>query len=75
MATLALFVALSAGAYAAVSLDKNSVKSKHIKDGQVKDDDLAERAKILDFSLPEIPDSPSQDDPRRRRLSADRRVR
>ena len=39
-ATLALFVALSAGAYAAVKLDKDSVKSKHIKDGQVKIGDL-----------------------------------
>ena len=36
-ATLALFVALSAGAYAAVSLDKDSVRSRHIKNGQVKD--------------------------------------
>jgi hypothetical protein len=60
-ATIALFVALSAGAYAAVSLDNNSVKSKHIKDGQVKDKDLAESAKILDFSFAEIPDSPSQE--------------
>ena len=36
---IALFVALGGGAYA-VSLDKNSVKSKHIKDGQVKPGDI-----------------------------------
>jgi len=39
-ASLALFVALSAGAYAAVSLDKDSVRSRHIKDGQVNAGDL-----------------------------------
>ena len=37
---VALFIALSAGAYAA-GLPKNSVKSKQIKDGQVKTADLA----------------------------------
>ena len=36
---VALFIALGAGAYAA-GLAPNSVKSKHIKDGQVKEDDL-----------------------------------
>ncbi len=36
---IALFVALGAGAYAA-GLDPNSVKSKHIKDGQVKTPDI-----------------------------------
>ena len=36
---IALFVALGAGAYAA-GLEPNSVKSKHIKDGQVKTPDI-----------------------------------
>ena len=36
---VALFIALGAGAYAA-GLDPNSVKSKHIKDGQVKTPDI-----------------------------------
>ena len=36
---IALFIALGAGAYAA-GLDPNSVKSKHIKDGQVKTPDI-----------------------------------
>ena len=36
---VALFIALGAGAYAA-GLAPNSVKSKHIKDGQVKENDL-----------------------------------
>lgn len=40
VATLALFVALGGGAYAATKLDKNSVKSKHIKDGQVQNADV-----------------------------------
>lgn len=39
MATIAVFIALGGGAYAA--LGKNSVKSKQIKDGQVKTADLA----------------------------------
>ena len=41
MATVAVFIALGGGAYA-VSLQKNSVKSKHIKDGQVKSADVAD---------------------------------
>ena len=41
MATVAVFIALGGGAYA-LSLDKNSVKSKHIKDGQVKSADVAD---------------------------------
>jgi hypothetical protein len=40
-ATLALFIALGGGAYAVTKLAKNSVKSKQIKDGQVKKPDLA----------------------------------
>ena len=41
MASIAVFIALGAGAYAA-GLAPNSVKSKHIKDGQVKESDLAD---------------------------------
>ena len=41
MATVAVFIALGGGAYA-ISLQKNSVKSKHIKDGQVKSADVAD---------------------------------
>jgi hypothetical protein len=44
MATVAVFLALGGGAYAAVHLKKNSVKSKQIKDGQVKTNDLANGA-------------------------------
>jgi hypothetical protein len=51
---VALFIALSAGAYAA-GLPKNSVKSKQIKDGQVKMADIAANAvdgsKVADGSL------------------------
>ena len=43
VATLCLFLLLGAGAHAA-GLAKNSVKSKHIKDGQVKTVDLASNA-------------------------------
>ncbi len=41
IATVALFVALGGGAYAAFHLPKNSVKSKNIVNGQVRDADLA----------------------------------
>jgi hypothetical protein len=41
MATLAFFLALGAGAYAAFKLPKNSVKSSNIVNGQVKSRDLA----------------------------------
>ncbi len=51
---LALFVALSAGAYAA-GLAPNSVKSKHIKDGQVQLSDIAgnsiEHSNVIDGRL------------------------
>lgn len=51
---VALFIALSAGAYAA-GLPKNSVKSKQIKNGQVKSQDLAAGAvsgdKVAEDSL------------------------
>ena len=55
VATLALFVALGGSSYAAVQLKKNSVRSKHIKNGQVKRADLARNAvksdKVKDASL------------------------
>lgn len=41
ISVIALFIALSAGAYAAFHLPNNSVKSKHIVNGQVKTGDLA----------------------------------
>src|SRR5262245_4614153 len=44
MATVAVFIALGGGAYAAFSLPKNSVKSKHIVNGQVKPADLSAKA-------------------------------
>jgi hypothetical protein len=53
-ATLALFFALGGGAYAAIELTKNSVRSKHIKNGQVKSRDIgngAVRAKDLNAEL------------------------
>lgn len=39
-ATLALFLALGGVTYAAATLTKNSVRSKHIKDGQVRSRDI-----------------------------------
>jgi hypothetical protein len=52
LAAVALFVALGGGAYAALKLPKNSVKSTTIKNGQVKAADLAKKsvtsAKIKD---------------------------
>lgn len=54
MATVAVFIALGAGAYAA-GLPKNSVSSKQIKSGAVKSADLANNAvtteKVKDGSL------------------------
>ena len=41
IATIALFIALGGGAYALTKLPKNSVKSKQIKNGQVRNADLA----------------------------------
>lgn len=40
VATVALFVALGGGAYAVLKLPKNSVKSRQIKNGQIKNRDL-----------------------------------
>lgn len=55
VAILALVVALGGTSYAAVSLAKNSVLSKHIKNGQVKGVDMATdavtAAKVKDGSL------------------------
>ncbi|MEX2032718.1 MAG: hypothetical protein WEA81_07610 [Dehalococcoidia bacterium] len=52
---LALFVALGGTSFAAVALTKNSVRSQHIKNGQVKRVDLGTNAvtsaKVLDASL------------------------
>lgn len=42
MATIAVFIALGGGAYAATQLDRNSVASKHIVNGQVKSVDVAD---------------------------------
>ena len=41
---LALFIALGGSSYAAITLKKNSVRSSHIKNGQVKRADLARNA-------------------------------
>lgn len=55
MATIALFIALGGSSYAAVQLTKDSVRSKHIKNGQVKSADLGKNvvnsAKVADGSL------------------------
>lgn len=55
LALVAIFLALSAGAYAVQTAPKNSVVSKSIKDGQVKNLDLANNAvdgaKVADDSL------------------------
>jgi hypothetical protein len=55
VSTVCLFVVLSGSAYAAVTLSKNSVRSRHIKNGQVKRADIADfavtSAKVADSSL------------------------
>ena len=55
MATIALFAALGGTSYAAVKLSKNSVKSAHIKNGQVRGPDLATGAvgsrQVVDGSI------------------------
>ena len=56
MGALALFLVLSGGtAFAVTQIDRNSVKSKHIVDGQVKEADLADGSvttdKILDGTV------------------------
>ncbi len=44
VSTLALFAALGGTAYAAVELQRDDVRSKHIKNGQVKNEDLADNS-------------------------------
>jgi hypothetical protein len=44
LATLALFIALGGSSYAALKLTNNSVRSKHIKNGQVRTADLGANA-------------------------------
>lgn len=51
MATVAVFVAIGGGAYAA-GIAKNSVGSKQIKDGKVKAHDIAAPGKFIDMGLP-----------------------
>ena len=55
VATFALFIALGGSSYAAVTLSKNSVKSKHIAPGAVKRSDIGANAvnsaKVADASL------------------------
>jgi hypothetical protein len=51
MATLAFFIALAGGAYAAFNLPKNSVKSDNIVNGQVKGVDLAGDGKFKSAGL------------------------
>jgi hypothetical protein len=55
VALIALFLALGGTSFAAVALTKNSVLSKHIRNGQVKRADLGANAvnsvKVLDASL------------------------
>jgi hypothetical protein len=46
MATVAVFLALGGGAWAALTLPKNSVKSRQIKNGQVKAQDLGKGAVV-----------------------------
>jgi hypothetical protein len=69
---LALFVALGGTSFAAVTLSKNSVRSKHIKNGQVKRADLARNAvtsvkvkngSLLgrDFKAGQLPQGPKGD--------------
>jgi hypothetical protein len=54
MATVAVFLVLGSGAYAAFHLPKNSVRSKNIVNGQVKSKDLAP-AKFKDAGLGVFP--------------------
>ena len=44
MSTIAVFIALGGGAYAITSIDRNSVRSRHIAPGQVKRSDLGRSA-------------------------------
>ena len=55
VALIALFVALGGTSYSAITLSKNSVKSKHIANREVKRPDIAveavNSARVADFSL------------------------
>jgi hypothetical protein len=55
MATVAVFIALGGTSIAAITLSKNSIRSKHIKNGQVKRADLADNGittgKVTDGTL------------------------
>jgi hypothetical protein len=55
MATIAVFIALGGTSYAVTQLDNNSVRSKHIQNGQVKRVDLGKNAvtskKVRNHSL------------------------
>ncbi len=56
---IALFVALGGTSYAAVTLKKNSVRSTHIKDGQVTTKDVKNASLLAqDFAAGQIPPGP-----------------
>jgi hypothetical protein len=57
VALIALFIALGGGAYA-LTLPKNSVKSKHIKDGQVRNPDIGNGAVSASKIAPGIIQTP-----------------
>jgi len=69
MATLAVFIGLAGTSVAAVSLTRNSVRSKHIAKGQVKRSDIGRSAvssakvannslRLIDFRAGQIPTGP-----------------
>jgi hypothetical protein len=69
MATLAVFIALAGTSVAAVTLKRNSVRSKHIAKGQVKRSDIGRSAvtstkvannslRLIDFKAGQIPAGP-----------------
>jgi hypothetical protein len=55
ISSLCLFIVLGGSSYAAIALNENSIKSRHIANGQVKTSDLAKHAvttkKVRDASL------------------------
>ncbi len=66
IACLALFAALGGGAYAAAKLDKNSVKSKQVKNGSLKGKDLKKNTlkgkQIKESKLGQVPSADSAGD-------------
>ena len=69
MATLAVFIALAGTSVAAVTLRRNSVRSKHIAKGQVKRSDIGRNAvnsakvannslRLIDFRAGQVPTGP-----------------